>query len=113
MAVVKGKVTIKPNGSVTVFWEGLTGADTASPVDISHWPDRTVGVMGTFGGTTITIQGSMNDSDYATLKDNAGAALSFTTAGIRFIVENPFYIKPVVTGGTGVDIDVIISAKGS
>jgi hypothetical protein len=93
-----------------VTWETLTDADTATaviPMGVGSLAGS-VQVIGTFGGCTVTIQGSNDNSNWATLKDLYGANLSFTAAGIADFSTAVGYVRPIVTGGTAEDIDVIV-----
>ncbi len=71
-------------------------------------------LFGTWGGATILIQGSNEDSptDWQTLRDAAGNNLSFTANGLRTILELPRWIRPSSSGGTGTAVSVIINARG-
>jgi hypothetical protein len=111
MATVPGSTLVTNDKMVTVTWT-LGNADTGVGVNIPRWADRTVHVTGTFGGATILIQGSNNNTDWLTLNDNAGVALSFTAAGMKVILENPLYIRASSSGGTGTDVDVLINGAG-
>lgn len=93
-------------------WETMGNADTGTPLQTVGAADKTVTVTGTFGSATVTIQGSNDGTNYLTLNDQSDNALALTAAGIALIAENPLYIRPVTSGGTGTDIDVIIVAKG-
>jgi len=85
-----------------VTWAAMPVNDTGSPVPNASYSDRSVQVTGTFGGSTVTIQGS-NDggTTWATLNDSAGVALTFTSAGLREILQVTGLIRPIVTGGSG------------
>jgi len=93
-----------------VTWETLADADLDGEAALLLGSgDRTVQVLGTFGGGTVAIQGSLNGTDWVTLQDLEGAALTFTTAGLKGILEAPPYVRPLLSGSTGADIDVLIS----
>lgn len=93
------------------FWEAVDGTDTGAAVDLGGYPDRTVTVTGTFNGTTITIQGSNDNSVWQTLSDPAGIALTFTAAGVKVIAEATQYVRQTSAGGGGsTDVDVIVMA---
>ena len=114
MAVI-APVTTNPLGLSNVrveTWETLTESDTAGPRIIPFKSDKTVSVTGTFGTATVVIQGSNDGTNWFTLTDAADAALSFTAAGLSEILENPLYIRPSASGGTGQDVDIIITAVG-
>lgn len=93
-----------------VKWENisLTG-ETCAPFECPHYADKSIQVIGTFDGATITIQGSnMIDSPtYSTLNDAEGDALEFSSAGIKQILENSYWVRPSISGaGATTDIDV-------
>lgn len=92
-------------------WETLTAGDDGEPVLRIEFVDRSVQVIGTFGGATILIQGSNDGVNYYTLNDLQGNALTFSVAGLKGVAEPTKYIKPVVSGGATVDIDVILFGK--
>lgn len=107
-----------PSSSVGIGawkWETLTTTNAdGSPLVIDRRTDRSVQVVGTFGsGGTVVIEGSNDGTNYRTLNDFQGSALSFTSAGLEGIAEVPAYIRPRVTAGDGTtDIDVFLVAVG-
>ena len=96
-----------------ITWSGMAGADTPVSTPTGHCIDLTVQVSGTFGTTTVTLQGSMDDTTYATLNDTAGtpAALSFTAAGYKHVQERANYLKPGLSGGTGTALKVQVLCR--
>lgn len=97
-------------GVKIVTWtlsDGQDGTPFVSPV----FADKAAHIYGTFGsGGTIKIQGS-NDtlgSDYEVLNDPNGNPMTFTSAGIRQVLENTYFVRPIVTGGSGVTVTVKI-----
>lgn len=84
-------------------WLLLTTTNSdGSPVNLNRMSDRCVTVSGTFGsGGTLVIEGSNDGTNYYTLNDLQGNALSFTSAKIEGISELPTYIRPRVTAGDG------------
>ena len=96
-------------GRTTVItWAGMAGADTPLAGPAGQCIDLTVQVTGTFGTTTVTLTGSLDDTTYATLNDTAGtpAALSFTAAGYKHVQERALFLKPGLSGGTGTGLSV-------
>ena len=74
----------------------------------TEYPDRSVQVSGTFGaGGTVVIEGSNNGTNWITLTDQLGTALSFTGADIAPIMEVTRYIRPRVTAGDGTTAIVV------
>lgn len=99
-----------------VIWETLT--ETNNDGDAFTDPqrsDRSVEVVGTFGGTSVAIEGSNvlspGASDWVAVHDPAGTAIAFTSAGCAHIVENMLHYRPKLTGGTSVDVDVHLLSR--
>lgn len=99
-------------GSVTEFqdvrrgglrgWKFLLASDDASPhVTIPAEADRTVQVFGTFAGTTVTVEGSCEETPttWFTLHDGGGNELSFTAAGGDILIEDCLHVRVATTGG--------------
>lgn len=85
-------------------WSGLTNAtsDTGEPVALPNRADRSVQVTGTFGaGGTIVIEGTLDGTNYVTLTDPQGNALSKTAAFLEAISEAVKFVRPRVTAGDG------------
>jgi len=98
-----------------VLWENMPNGDQGDGVQLGSYSDRTVQVVGTFGvGGSVTIQGS-NDggATWATLTDQAGTSLTFTSTGLRQILQLTHQIRPSVTAGDGAtSLDVYLFGKG-
>jgi hypothetical protein len=61
-----------------------------------------VHVTGTFSvGGTVVLEGSNDGTNYSTLTDLTGTAISKTSAGVSVVAENPRFIRPHVTAGDG------------
>lgn len=92
---------IKPSvgyASISVWSAGATG-DVGTAVAFPTYHNKVVQVTGTFGAGTVAMEGSINGTNYAPLLDAAGAAVSFTTTGIKQIATNARYIRPNISGG--------------
>lgn len=83
-------------------------------------PDKTVQIGGTFNSGTVTIQGTNDDPkqvnpvQWDTLHDPLGAVLTATTNKIAAIMENPLFIRAILTGAIGAAaVKVTIANKGS
>jgi len=101
-------------GAVNVqSWNILNTDVTGDAANNPGAPDKTVQVSGTFNSGTITMQGSMDSINWATLHDPSGVALTFTAAGINTIAENPVYIRPLGSGFAGAaNVLVQLCARG-
>lgn len=100
-------------GGLKVTWSTLTENDTATAWSGGvMYPNKSVQAEGTFG--TVVIEGSNNSgSNYETLTDEQGGDVSFVADGIRKIEENTELIRPSVSSGTGVSVNVtIIASRG-
>lgn len=85
-----------------VTWLAIPNANEGYALEMPASADRSVQIDGTFGaGGSVSIQGSNDGATFYTLNDAQGAALTFTSAGLKQIVEVTRYIKPVVTAGDG------------
>lgn len=97
-----------------VKWTGLTGGDTGQAYELSKFTNASIHVKGTFNSQTLTIQGE-NDPDgtatWATLNDAQGNALSFTVEKIERLLENVHKIRPSVSAGTGVSLEVYMKIE--
>lgn len=101
-------VSEKQDGSIRqIIWTPLTEADVCIPVHYPKHSDKSIQVLGTFGGGTIALHGS-NDggTTYAPLNTPASVAIGIAAAGIKAVLENTEFIKPVATGGTGQSVTI-------
>ena len=97
-------------GAHAFLWETLTENDTALPLIVPHRADMSVHVLGTFNGGTVVIEGSniVTTPSYITLVDQSDNALSFTAAGLEAIAANVWQIRPRISAGATMDIDIYI-----
>ena len=117
MAVIPWRVLVTPHdggGVKLLVWEGLAAGDTGQPFVCLAYPDKTVQLVGTFGGNVL-IEGSM-DSDqatavYGTLNDPQGNALSgISAARIENVLEHCTLIRPSAgVGVSAVDVWLLLS----
>lgn len=98
----------------TVVWSGLATGDQGTPFEMPTFSDRSVQVQGTFGGCTVTIEGSNDGTNWHALNDPQGNPLAFTAAKVEQVMEVTRFIRPNVTAGagTGMVITMIASRKG-
>lgn len=94
----------------SLTWTGLSTADTADGL-IVMGASPAIGCMqcsGTFGGATITLQGSNDGSTYASVTDAAGNAITLSAAGLKDFSTAAAYLRPSSSGGTGDDVNVVV-----
>lgn len=97
--------------AIKVVWTDVTTGDTGAPVEVFGYNDRSVQVEGTFSGATCTIQGSLDAvltgsavsvaGNYEALRDPSSTSLTFTTAGLKGVLEMVRTIRPSVAAGAG------------
>lgn len=64
--------------------------------------DRSIQITGTFGvGGTVIVEGTNDGTNWFQLRDPSNAAISFTAAGIKAILENCWAVRARVTAGDG------------
>jgi hypothetical protein len=87
----------------------LKSADVdGTPIEWAQYSDRCVQAVGTWGGATLSIEGSNDGTNWATLSKAAtGTDLTFTANGLEQIIETPRYVRPkLTTAGVGATISV-------
>lgn len=90
------------NAAVQITWSGLLQGDNGDGIDYTHYLNKTFQVFGTFGGASITVQGSNDGTNWAALSDGQGATLSLTSSKpLRRSDDIPMFVRPVVSGGDG------------
>jgi hypothetical protein len=99
MAAVFSSQAIQ-RGVYLATWSGLANGEAGTPQSGPKNSDRSVQVDGTFGtGGSVSIEGSNDGNIWFTLTDQNGSALTFTSPGLRAILQATVYIRPRVTAG--------------
>lgn len=95
-------------------WTPLTNANLdGSPLMLRRRTDRSVQVTGTFDGCTVTIQGSLDGTNWFTLNDLQSTALTFTSARLEGVSEICTFIRPLVSAaGAATSITVNLVEVG-
>jgi hypothetical protein len=92
-------------------WTHLTSTNTdGQPITGAEWADRTWQAQGTWGGATLTFQGSNDKTNWFSLTNAAGgAAATLTANGGLATIELPLWVRPnLTTAGAGADITVTL-----
>lgn len=95
----------------TVTWEGVTTAGNASIPSVAAGAGlalASVQVTGTFGSATVAFHGSNDGTNFVALNDVEDTTIGITSAGASEFSSGMAYFKPVVSGGTGDDLDVTL-----
>ena len=86
----------------TTAWGPMLNGDVGLPLQNFGGSDRSIQVTGTFGaGGTMLVEGSNDGTNYYTLVDHQGNALSITAAGLKSIDQAVAYVRPRVSAGDG------------
>ena len=88
---------------IVIRWDGLaTSGDVGDAQSLAAWSDKTFIVTGTFTGTpTVVIEGSNDGTNWVTLSNRQGTAMSFTSAAMNTSQDKPVFIRPRLTAGSG------------
>lgn len=108
MATITPVMSSPAHNVVQVFWETLTDADDAT----AYQP---AGLEGLFGavqftgtiGTAVTLEVSNDGTNFVTLNDKDGTAISTGSAGMFEFSTAARYIRPGAPTGTS-DVDVTL-----
>jgi ABC-type cobalamin transport system permease subunit len=96
-------------------WDNLDTADSSPTVAEPGGTSALAGfvqVVGTFGGGTVRLQGSNDNTNWINLKDIAGTLIGITSDGGAEFSTSARYIRPLITGGSGDDVDVYMIIRG-
>jgi hypothetical protein len=92
--------TITPNitgdqSVMSIAWTPLTSTNTAgTAVAYPQWRDRTVAITGAFDSCTVVLEGSIDGTNYFTLTDPQGNAISKTAAAMEAVTEMVRFVRP-------------------
>jgi len=100
-------------------WGTLTTTNSVGEAfPAAAYPDKSVQVEGTFGAAaTVVIQGTNEEipTNWHTLVDPQGNALSFTAARLEAVLENTRWVRPALASGgdgsTSIDVIMMIVAR--
>lgn len=95
-------------------WADIVTGDTINPfvVVAQAAVAGCVQIGGTFGGATVGLQASNDGVTYFDIKDLGGTVISGTSAALFEFTTAAAYLRPVVTGGSGNAVDVIMVLRG-
>lgn len=100
---------VSPRGDESVYqvvWGPIAAGDTCNPVSYPKLNDVSIQAEGTFGGGTITLGGSNDGVNYEGLRGPDSVAISFTSAGLKAVLEHTLYTRPILTGGAAAAVTV-------
>lgn len=84
------------------------GNENGDVFSLPHFPDKTIQATGT---GTVTLQGSVNGTNWEPLKDQSGTVISIdsSTDAAALVLENPLFMRAVNTNDTGALIVITCS----
>lgn len=101
------------NGLAVISWSGIATGDTINSIDMGKLGLPAIfsaaQISGTFGGATVGLSGSNDDTTFVPLKDTGGSQIGATNDVIADVSAASQYLKPEIAGGTGDAVDVIMS----
>lgn len=106
MATIAPTVTRLGNADQFVF--ALAAGDDGQVVEVKDFSDICIQVSGALGGATLTFEGSNDGSNWFTLNDLQGTAISKTSAFLEQVAEAPRYVRVKSTGGSGGSMSAIL-----
>lgn len=113
-AVSLGYIQFISKGVAKAQWT-ITATGFGTPIAFPNLPDKTFHFLPTTAGTTnVVLEGSNfgPTGPYHTLKTAQGVAMSFATAALETVGENPFYIRPRASTVTAAFNVEIVGHKG-
>ena len=91
------------------LWETMGDADTGLAVPIPSGMYPTIQAIGTFGGATVTAEGSLDGTTWFTGHDDQANASTFTSAGGKLFAPYCWQVRVITSGGSGTDVDVYLA----
>jgi hypothetical protein len=83
-------------------WAALSTGDIGAPLQVDPTAIITVHcTAGTFGGSTLTWQGSLDGTNWDTIPDIKGVLMTQTATGILGVGQPIQFIRPSVAAGAG------------
>lgn len=83
-----------------ISWASIGDSDTCTAIEMPGSQFKSFQVTGTFSSATVVCEGSNDGTNFITLHDLNGNAVSFTSAGLKSVEEVVRYIRPKSTGGS-------------
>lgn len=103
------RVTTPQKGVIRLKWEELAANQQGDAGDLGRCRHKIVAqISGTFNTETVTIEGSVDGTVWGALTTNGTDAATATANDVINIWEAPNFIRPSISDGTGVDVDVVI-----
>lgn len=115
MAVIQPTITNvgRMDGSCKLAVWVLASGDTAAALEVPDLADKSLHAYGTFGGGTVTLLGANNktQANGIGLRAPDSTAISFTSDGLKQVLENANQVWPVLTGGAAGSVTCALLVK--
>ncbi len=112
MAEINYNLSTTSGGDALVTWLAVTESDTFETYDLKEAVSEiSVHINGTFGGSTVTVQGGNDGSTFLALTQLIGATASTEVADIFSILDRPLKIKPLAASGSSQSINVYMLVR--
>lgn len=99
-----------------IVWTPLTLVNTpGDAADWVKWADRSVAFTGTFDTATVVLQGSNDGTNWFTLSDPQGNAVSATAAKLEQVLEMTHWVRPycsAVGATTSITVTLLMRKPG-
>lgn len=106
---------VRDDGYAIASWGPLLLNETGIAANLGRVAGiKTVQISGTFSGQTVNLQGSMDGVTWFTLHSldfdtgDYASLGAIAAAYMSSIVENPIYIRPIVSNGGAPSLTVIV-----
>ena len=111
MATIAHTGSLAGQGVAEWVWENMAAGDEGQNIEIGAYADKTIQFIGTLGTSLGVCEGSNDGTNFHTLNDLDGAAISLSVGGLVGVRENPRYIRPRIGSGNATGMKVVIFAK--
>jgi hypothetical protein len=110
MATVPATIIEGEGRTFIVTWAGLAEGDVGAAIRFGGAADRTVQVIGTFGGATLRLEGTLEaqPTTWLPLNDAQGDPIEITAARLEAITELVRQVRPAVVDGAGTNLTVLM-----
>jgi len=97
------------NSNLLITWTLLTASPDGLPVEFYQWADVCWQGTGTWGGATLSFEGSNDNTNWFPLSNAAGgAAATLTANGGKATIERARYLRPNLSV-VGVGATVVVT----
>jgi hypothetical protein len=94
-----------------VEWSGITENDTCAAYEVIGFADKSIDINGSFGGGSFAIHGANRHENpvFSVISDADGNDITGVGVNrIRVLQQHTYWVKPVRTGGTSMDVDITL-----